>query len=76
MFWGAVYFFLLLAGVFIQSRFMELDAIIGIIVILAALTGIVILVVWSRQRIERIAARGYGSGREAVKNLDREGKNQ
>jgi len=55
---------------------MELDAIIGIIVILAALTGIVILVVWSRQRIERIAARGYGSGREAVKNLDREGKNQ
>lgn len=55
---------------------MELDAIIGIIVILAALTGIVILVVGSRQRIEQIAARGYGSGREAVKSLDGEDKNQ
>jgi hypothetical protein len=48
---------------------MEPDMIIGIIVLAAALTGVVSLTIWSKRRIERIAAQGYGSGRQAAKNL-------
>ncbi|MFI4911770.1 MAG: hypothetical protein ACIAQZ_08915 [Sedimentisphaeraceae bacterium JB056] len=50
---------------------MEADILIGIIVLLAALTGVVTLTVWSKSRIERIAAQGYGSGRQTAKSLNK-----
>ena len=52
---------------------MTLDAIVGCIVIVAALGVIISLVLWSRRRINRIAGTGYRSAREIVKDSHRGG---
>jgi len=49
---------------------MEIDAIIGIVAVLAALGLLTYLVLWSRRRINRIARNGFGSARALEKELD------
>jgi uncharacterized membrane protein (DUF4010 family) len=48
---------------------MDADAVIGIIVIAAALGLLTGLVLWSRRRIQRIARNGFGSARAIEKEL-------
>ncbi len=50
---------------------MEADMIIGIVVLFVSLAMVVALALWSTLSIERIAAKGYDSGRHMVKSLDK-----
>jgi len=47
---------------------MDTDTIVGISVIVVALTVIVALVLLGRRRIDRISARGFGSAREITRD--------
>ncbi|MDY6913536.1 MAG: hypothetical protein SVT52_03660 [Planctomycetota bacterium] len=48
---------------------MEMNAIIGLIIIAGALCVSTLLVLWSRRRIRRIADRGYESARGILRNF-------
>ena len=52
---------------------METDAIVGCLIIAAAVGLLTFLVLASRRRIDRIGRRGYRSARDILKDLDREG---
>ena len=49
---------------------MEGDAVVGMVLLAAALASLVVLVFWSRRRIERISRNGYGTARAIEKELD------
>jgi hypothetical protein len=51
---------------------LELDAIIGIVLLAASLALLTLLTVLSRRTIERIAARRLGSLREVIKDFNGE----
>jgi hypothetical protein len=55
-----------------EPRGVELDTVIGLIVLAAALAVLGLLTFWSRRTIERIAARHLGSLREVIRDLGRE----
>ena len=48
---------------------MDQDTILGCILIVAGLSAVVYLTLWSRRTINRIADKGERSGREIVKDL-------
>ena len=50
---------------------MDADVLIGLIVIAGALGLIVLLVLWSRRSINRIASNGFGSAREIARDRRR-----
>jgi hypothetical protein len=50
---------------------MDKDMTIGITVLIIALTCVTAITIWCRSRIEKIAAQGYGSGRETAKGLNK-----
>ena len=45
-----------------------LDTVIGLTIVICALSLITFLVIWSRKRIERISRSGFGSAREIMKD--------
>ncbi len=47
---------------------MDTDTVLGVSVVLAALTGIVALVLLGRRTIDKISARGFGSAREITRD--------
>lgn len=49
---------------------MDIDTVLGIIVITAALIVLTALVFWSRRIIEKISRRGPTSARQIMKDLD------
>jgi len=46
---------------------MDTDTVLGVLIIVGALLAIVLLVLWSRRTIDRIAKRGFGSAREITR---------
>lgn len=50
---------------------MDVDVIVGCVVIVLALAGVAGLVLWSRRRIERVARMGRRSARQILKDLGR-----
>ena len=51
---------------------MEVDAVIGIVLLAVSLTLLTFLTFWSRRTVERIAAKHLASLREVIKDFERE----
>lgn len=52
---------------------MDTDTIIGIILLVASLSSVICLVVWSKLRIDKIAENGYENTRQMAKSLSKKG---
>jgi len=49
---------------------MDIDIIIGCVVVAGALAGVITLALWSNRTINHIANHGYHTARETLKELD------
>ena len=48
---------------------MEVEALVGWIIVAVALVTITTLALWSRHKINKIAKRGYGTAREITREI-------
>ena len=48
---------------------MSMDVVIGVVLLVAALTVLTVFTAWSRRIINRIAAKRLGSARDIVKDM-------
>ena len=49
---------------------MDTDQLVGCILVVVSLTTIVLLTLWARRTIHRIAANGYRTARQTLKGLN------